>query len=222
MALTAMARSISSRRASERGSDDRGGVLLDQVEDGRVGDEAALDDLGHAGDDLVLRQRVQRVEVREDTGRRVERAHQVLALGGVDAGLAADGGVHHAQQAGGHVDDLDAAQPGRGDEAGEVGDGAAADGDDGVGAGEVVLAQHLPAERGHLDVLAFFGVRDFGGQRGEAGGGQLLADGVAGEPQGPGVDDQDALDALPQQAGRLGQQAAARRRRRSSPRASGR
>ena len=87
---------------------------------------------------------------------------EVLALGGVDAGLAADGGVHHAEQRGGHVDDLDAAQPGRGDEPGEVGDGSAADGDDGVGAGEVVLAQHLPAEGGDFDVLAFFGVGDLG------------------------------------------------------------
>ena len=75
-------------------------------------------------------QRVQGVEVHEDTGRRVERPDEVLAFGGVDAGLAADGGVHHAEQAGGHVDDLDAAQPGGGHEAGQVGDGAAADGDD--------------------------------------------------------------------------------------------
>ena len=45
------------------GIGDGGGILFDQVQDGRVGDEAALDDLGHAGDHLVLRQRVQGVEV---------------------------------------------------------------------------------------------------------------------------------------------------------------
>ena len=62
---------------------------------------------------------------------------------------------------------------------------------------------------GHLDVLAFFGVRDFGGQRGEAGGGQFVTDGVAGEPEGAGMDDQDPLDALPQQRRKACQQAAA-------------
>lgn len=45
------------------------GVGLDEVEDDRVGDEAGLDDLGHAGDVVVDRQRVQRGEVAEHTGR---------------------------------------------------------------------------------------------------------------------------------------------------------
>ena len=203
-----MARSMSSRSDVRAGSGPRR-VLFDEVQDGGVGDEAALDDLGHAGNDLVPGQGVQRVQVRQDAGGRVEGAHQVLAFGGVDAGFAAHGGVHHAQQAGGHVDDFDAAEPGGRNEAGEVGHGAAADGDDGVGAGEVVLSQHLPAEGGHLDVLAFFGVRDFGRQRGEAGGGELLTDGVAGEPEGAGVDDEDALDPLAQQGGKACQEATA-------------
>ena len=109
------------------------------------------------------------VQVSEHGGRRVEGSHEVLAFGGVDAGLPADGGVHHAEQAGGHVDDFDAAEPGRGHEAREVRDSAAADRHNGVGPGEVVLSQDLPAERGNLDVLAFFSVRDFGSQRGETG-----------------------------------------------------
>ena len=138
-----------------------------------------------------------------------KRPDEVLALGGVDAGLAAHGGVHHAEQAGGHVDDLDAAQPGGGNEPGEVGHGTAADGDHGVRTGEVVLPQHLPAEGGHLDVLALFGVGNLGRERGEARRGKLLPDGVAGEAQRPGVNDQDTFDPLPQQPGEAGQQAAA-------------
>ena len=140
-------------------------ILLHEVKDGGIGDEAALDDLRHAGDDLVLGQGVQRVQVGEHGGGRVEGAHEVLAFGRVDPGLAAHGRVDHAEEAGGHVDDLDAAQPGGGHETGEVGDGAAADGDHGIGAGEIVLSQHLPAEGGHLDVLAFLGVRDFRRER---------------------------------------------------------
>ena len=58
-------------------------------------------------------------------------------------------------------------------------------------------------------MLAFFGVGDLGGQRGEAGRGEFFPDGVAGEPQRPRVDDQDALDPLAQQPGQAGQQAAA-------------
>ena len=51
------------------------------------------------------------------------------------AGLAADGGVHHAEQCRRHVDHPDAAQPRRGDEAREVGGGSPAERDDGVGCG---------------------------------------------------------------------------------------
>ena len=200
---------MSSRRRAERGIRGVGRVFLDELQDALIGDEAALDDLGHAGDQLVLGQRGQGVEVHQHAGRRVEGADQVLALGGVDAGLAAHRGVDHAQQRGRDVDDLDAAQPGGGDEAGQVGDGAAADGDDGVGAGEVVLAQHLPAEGGNLDVLALFGVGDLGGHRGVAGGLEVFLDGVAGGAQGAGVDDQHLLDALAQQAGQAAQQAVA-------------
>ena len=60
--------------------------------------------------------------------------------------------------------DVDAAQPGGGDEAGEVGRRAAAEADDGVGAGEVGLPHDLPAERGDLDALGALGVRDLGEQ----------------------------------------------------------
>ena len=62
----------------------------------------------------------------------------------------------------GNLDDLDPAQPGRRDETREIGHRSPAEADDGVGAGEVGLAHHLPAEGGDLDPLALFGVRDLG------------------------------------------------------------
>ena len=100
------------------------------------------------------------VEVAQHAGRRVERADEVLALGRVDAGLAADGGVDHAEQRRRHVHDADPAQPGRGDEAGEVGRRAAADADDRVGAGEAGLAEHRPEERRDLRGLGRLAVGD--------------------------------------------------------------
>ena len=98
-------------------------------------DEAGLHDLGEAGEDLVARQRVEQVEVAQHRARRVERADEVLALGGVDAGLAADRGVDHAEHRRRHLDDVDAAQPGRGDEAGEVGRRSPAEADHGIRCG---------------------------------------------------------------------------------------
>ena len=80
-----------------------------------------------------------------------------LPARGVDAGLAADRRVDHAEQRGRDVHDPHAAQPGRGHEAAEVGGRAAADGHDRVGAGEAGLAERLPArrrDRGGLGLLA--------------------------------------------------------------------
>ena len=65
-----------------------------------------------------------------------EGADQVLALGQVHAGLAADGGVDLAQQRGGHVHHRDAPVVDRGGEPGGVGDHAAADGHHAVAPGE--------------------------------------------------------------------------------------
>ena len=56
----------------------------------------------------------------EYEARLVECAHEILARAGVDPGLAADGGIHHAEHGGRNLDDRHAAQPGRGDEAGAV------------------------------------------------------------------------------------------------------
>ena len=106
----------------------------------------------------------------------VEGPDEVLAFGRVDAGLAADCGVDHAEHGGGDVDDADAAQPGGGDEAAEIAHGSPADGDDGIGASEVGLTEHLPAEGRDLNVLGFFGIRDLRCDGLETGGGEVVAD----------------------------------------------
>ena len=184
-------------------------VCLNQVENLGVCDEAALDDLTHAGQQLVLGQGAQGANLAEHRGGRPERADQVLTLGGVDAGLTAHGGVHHAEQGGRNVHHAHAAQPGCRDEAGNVGNGAAAHGDDCVGAGEVVLTEHLPAERRHLVVLCLLSVRDFGAERFVAHGAQVFHDQLTGGTQGTRVNHEHLLGAVAQNFGDFTEQVVA-------------
>ncbi len=164
---------------------------LQQVEDRRVGDEAALDHLGQPGPVVPRRQRGQRGQVAEHAGRRVEGADQVFAGRGVDGGLAADRGVDHAEQGGGQVHHPDAAQPGGGDPAGEVGGGAAAEADHRVGPGEAGGAERLPAVAGHRERLGRLAVRDRQRQHGQPGRAQPVGDRGGAVPQGRLVHQRD-------------------------------
>ena len=158
--MTATERRISSGSTGPVGSSAACGVGLDHVEDHGVGDESRLHDLGHARDDLVARQRLQRGEVDEHRERLMEGADQVLACIGVDAGLAADRGVHHGEQRGRHVHDVDAPQPrGRG-ESGDVGGRSPAEADHGVLAADADAAQHFPDEADDGQLLTRLGIRD--------------------------------------------------------------
>ena len=64
----------------------------------------------------------------------MEDADQVLAVRGVDAGLAADGGIDLRQQRGRHLHEIHAAPHDAGGEAGEIADDAAAERDHHVAA----------------------------------------------------------------------------------------
>jgi hypothetical protein len=59
----------------------------------------------------------------------MECAEQVLALRGVDPGLAADGGVDLCEQRGWHLNEIDATAQDRGRKAGKVANHAAAERD---------------------------------------------------------------------------------------------
>ena len=137
----------------------------------------------------------------EHAGRRVEGADEVLALGRVDAGLAADGRVDHAEQRRRHLHDRHPAQPRGSDEAGEVGDGAPADPDDGVGAGEARGPELRPERGGDRGRLGGLGV----GHLGDVDGIPPLTQRV-GHPGGEcgerrRVDDEHPLDVAPEQVG---------------------
>ena len=66
--------------------------------------------------------------------RLMEGADQVLAVRGVDRGLAADRGIDLRQQRGRHLHVVDAAAHGRGGKAGQIADHAAAERDHQVAA----------------------------------------------------------------------------------------
>ena len=144
-------------------------------------------------------QRRQGVEVAEHAGRRVERADQVLALGGVDPGLPTDGGVDHREQRRRDLDDPDPAQPGRRDEPREVGHRAATDADDRVGPGEPGLPERAPELGGDDGALGLLRVRDHGEVRVEPGGARGVGHLLRPHRQRRRVDDEDALHRLAQQ-----------------------
>ena len=75
--------------------------------------------------------------------RLMKRAEQVLALRRIDAGLAADGGIHLRQQRGRHLHEIDAAAQDRRRETGEIADHAAAERDDEIVALDLRCDQRL-------------------------------------------------------------------------------
>ena len=82
--------------------------------------QGVLRDLAQPGAVLPRWQRGERAHVGVDRERLMERADQVLALGEVDRGLAADGGVDLGEQRGRGLHDRDAAVVHGGGEAGGV------------------------------------------------------------------------------------------------------
>ena len=202
-----MARSISSRACAPCGTAAPLWVRAHQIEDRRVGDEPGLDHLGQPADVVLARQRLQRDQVSEHADRGVERSDQVLALGDVDGGLAAHGGVGHPEQRGRDQDDLDAAQPGRGDEPGQVGGCSPADADHAVGPGHAVPGQPGPQPGRDLDRLGRLAVGHRFGVHGQARGPQCAARRAGDLAEALGVDHYHGARAPRHQAGQLAEHA---------------
>ena len=112
-----------------------------------AGDQRGLDHLGPAGGQLGRRQRGQDAGIGEHGGRLVVGAGVVLALGQVDAGLAAVGGVDLRDERGRHLHHRHAALVDRGAEAREVADDAAAE------RHHVVVAGHARRGQGAHNAL---------------------------------------------------------------------
>ena len=109
---------------------DRRALGLQRREQPLVAQGGHLHGLGEGGAALPLVERREDGDVDDDRGRLVERADEVLALGQVDAGLAADRRVELRDERRRDLDEGHAAEVGRGEEPGRVAERPAADGDE--------------------------------------------------------------------------------------------
>ena len=138
-------------------------VGFEPGEEPGIAEQAVFDDLGIAGAEFALRQRIEQRGVGEHQDRLMEGADQIFAVGRIDRGLAADRRIHVGEQRGRHLHIIEAApHDGRG-EAGEIADDAAAERDHQIAAldarGDDRLADLLE------DAIAF---RGFAGRHDDA------------------------------------------------------
>ena len=135
-------------------------MLLEPGEERRVAEQPVFHDLGVAGAELARRKRGKRAGVGEHEARLMEGADQVLALLGVDAGLAADRGIDLGKQAGRNLHEAHAAPQNARGEAREVADHTAAERDHAIAALHAEIEQRLAKPREHRKALALLAGRD--------------------------------------------------------------
>ncbi|KAI3485871.1 hypothetical protein L1887_50669 [Cichorium endivia] len=123
----------------EDGGADGGSAGLELGKVDGVPDGGCLDHLSHAVAELSGREGLEPGSVDEDVVRLVEAADEVLAERVVDGGLAADGRVDHGEEGGGDLDKLETTHEGGCDEADEVANHTAADGEYDSVASDAVL-----------------------------------------------------------------------------------
>ena len=103
-------------------------------EEGGVAKQAVFGDFSVAGAEFARRQHVKQSRVGNNQNRLMESADKILAVAGIDGGLAADRGIHLRQQCGRHLDIIKSAPHHRRGESGEIADDAAAERDDEIAA----------------------------------------------------------------------------------------
>jgi len=178
------------------------GGCFEVADEGLVEDEAVLEEFGPAVAELAVGEGAEEEGVDDDGARLREGADEVLAAGVVDAGFAADGSVGHGEEGGGRVEEGDAAEDGGCGEPGEVGDDAAAEGDDEVRPLNPVVDEEVVDGGEGLEVFVLFTRRDGeargrvpgGFERGPGAGGEEGADGGVGDDEGSAVEGEVAAD----------------------------
>lgn len=138
----------------------RGVVTQPFVEGTTRGHEGALGYLGKAVCPVLLEKGLEASDVRTHEDGLMEGADEVLAGLKVDPRLAANGRVDHRKQGRGHLDEVDAAHVGRGDEAGQIAHDATAARNDEIIASETIAGDSLPELIGEFDGLGGFPRRD--------------------------------------------------------------
>lgn len=133
-------------------------VLLDELQECRIGDHGVLDTLGQTGAEFARRKRAQRGRIGEDRSGLPEGPDHVLEersptgtacsdlapLGPeVHRRLAADRGVDHRQERGRGLNERDSAHPCRRREAGNIADQTSAESNDQPRAIQAILGEEL-------------------------------------------------------------------------------
>ena len=142
--------------------------LLQGGEESLVKEHTVLDDLGTAAPVLPLRKGREQRRVAEHQGGLVEAARLVFPRGEVDAGLAAHGGIHRRQEAGGHLAEGHAPLIGGGGEAREIPGDAAPQGNQNIAPAEAVPAQKVQERGVGREVFGPLPRREGEGDRAEA------------------------------------------------------
>ena len=119
-----------------------------------IAEQAVFHHLGVTGAQLALRQGVEQRGVGNHQDRLIERADQVLALAGVDRGLAADRRIDLGQQRGRHLHVIDAAPDHRCGKTRQIADHAAAERDDQIAALDPGGDQSIADPLEHAEALA--------------------------------------------------------------------
>lgn len=154
------------------------GMVGELPEERGIGDDAGLEHFGEAVLALEGPEGMEGGGVGEDGARLMEGADEVFSAGEVDGGFAADGAVDHGEERGGGLDDVDAAEPDGGGEAGEVPGDAAAEGDDGACAGEMAVGEGGEQLLYGGEGFAVFAGGEDGGVDGAAEGAEGFGEGV--------------------------------------------
>src|SRR6476659_120126 len=101
-------------------------VRVEPGEERGVTDQSVFGHFGISGTELARRQGIEQRRVGEDQDRLMKCTDQVLAVAGIDCGLAADRGIDLRQQRGRHLHVIESATENGGREPGEIADDAAA------------------------------------------------------------------------------------------------
>ncbi len=107
-----------------------------------------------------------------------EQADEVLAALGIDAGLAADGGIDLRQQARRHLHHMHATADDAGSKAGKIADDAATQGDDNVAALEPCTEDGIDDALQNRETLRLFSRLDNGADGGETRLGEAVNQGI--------------------------------------------
>jgi hypothetical protein len=134
-----------------------------------IAQEAVFGDLGIAGAELPRRQRIEQSRVGHHQHRLMKGSDQVFAMPRIDAGLAADRGIHLRQQRGRYLHEIKPAPHRRGGKTREVADHATAERHHEVVALHALRNQVLAHFVEHADAFGAFAGRHDHMRAGDAG-----------------------------------------------------